>query len=125
MKSRIKLCILNIVIMPIANCYIQNKHISRDKLEELAGKWAEELHIDVKDICLNVLTDFIQVGKQYEVMVNLFLPSIWSRHDVKTIQKTLLELLMSYFKIESSKVFLLTSIIQPGHVLENGEIVEW
>ena len=111
--------------MPIANCYIKNKQVSQGELEELAGKWAEKLHIDIKDICLTVLTDFTQVGQQYEVMINLFLPSLWAEEDVKTIQKTLLELLKSYLKINSSEIFLITSIVQSGHVMENGKIAEW
>ena len=111
--------------MPIANCYIKNKQVSQGELEELAGKWAEKLHIDIKDICLTVLTDFTQVGQQYEVMINLFLPSLWAEEDVKKIQKTLLELLKSYLKINSSEIFLITSIVQSGHVMENGKIAEW
>ena len=111
--------------MPIANCYIKNKQVSQGELEELAGKWAEKLHIDIKDICLTILTDFTQVGQQYEVMINLFLPSLWAEEDVKTIQKTLLELLKSYLKIDPSEIFLITSIVQSGHVMENGKIAEW
>ena len=91
----------------------------------MAGKWAEKLHIDIKDICLTVLTDFTQVGQQYEVMINLFLPSLGAEEDVKKIQKTLLELLKSYLKINSSEIFLITSIVQSGHVMENGKIAEW
>ena len=111
--------------MPIANCYIRNKQLSQSDLEELAGKWAEKLRIGVKDVCLTILADFTQAGQQYEVMINLFLPSLWPEEDVKIIQKTLLELLKNYLKIDSSEIFLITSIIQSGHVLENGEIAKW
>lgn len=111
--------------MPIANCYIKNREIPKNELEDLVRQWAELWHIDVSDICLTVLTEFMQVGQQYEVMINLFLPSLWSNGDVRSIQKALLELMMNYLKIEPSDIFLMTSIIQSGHVMENGGIVEW
>lgn len=111
--------------MPIANCFIKNKQIKPEDLQELIIKWSEEIQVDVKDICFTVVTDFLQAGQQYEILVNLYLPSLWSENDVTTIQKGLMRVLTTFFKLKPSEIFILTSIIQSGHVVENGEIVEW
>ena len=111
--------------MPIANCFIKEKKIARQNIQDLAEKWASEVKVDVKDICLTFIPDCIQAGQQYKVLVNLYLPSLWSKDQVKHIQKSLLGILCGFFNVDASKVFIMTSNIQSGHVVENGEIVKW
>lgn len=111
--------------MPIANCFIKDQQVSQNELQKLAAEWADQINVDVKDICLTFITNNVQAGQQYEILVNLYLPSLWSKESTKTIQKSLLTILSKYFQLEPSEIFVMTLIIQSGHVIENGAIVEW
>ncbi|MTI30747.1 hypothetical protein [Xanthovirga aplysinae] len=111
--------------MPIANCFIKDNKLNQEKLHELAIEWAKMIQVAVNDICITTTSNFMQGGQQYEVMVNLFLPSLWSQDDIKKIQSSLLGLLVKYLEIKSSEIFIITSIIESGHVIENGEIIDW
>jgi hypothetical protein len=53
-------------------------------------------------------------------LVNLFLPSIWSEENIKDIQKNLLSLLCKHFIIDESDIFIMTLLIQSGHLIEKG-----
>jgi hypothetical protein len=111
--------------MPIVNCFIKDKKVSQRELQEFAEKWASELNVEVKDICLTFISNCVQGGQQYEGLVNLYLPSLWTETDINRIQNSLLTNLCELLKTEASKIFIITSIIQSGHVVENGEIVNW
>ena len=111
--------------MPIATIYLKNKPMYAGEFGHLVQQWAKNLNLDLEDICLTIITDFIQAGAQYDVMVTLFLPSTWSGKGVKRIQVTLLKLLMEHLKVEASGIFIMTSIIESEHVVENGEVVSW
>ncbi|SHF82147.1 hypothetical protein SAMN05443144_113152 [Fodinibius roseus] len=111
--------------MPIANCFIKDKHVSQQELQELTERWAEQVNVDIKDICLTFIPNCMQGGQQYDVLVNLYLPSLWDQDNIKQIQKSLLNILKGFFGTEASEIFIMTSIIRSGHVVEDGEIVEW
>lgn len=111
--------------MPIANCFIKEREIWISGLDSMAIEWAELIGADQKDICLNIITNFHQFGNQYSIMVNLYLPSLWSDSDVRRIQMGLVKVITKYLNISSDKIFIVTSIVQSGHVVENGEAVSW
>lgn len=111
--------------MPIANCYIKDTQVINNEFQDLATLWAEKINVDVKDICLTFIPNCIQAGQQYEILVNLYLPSLWKKDAIKNIQKSLLMILAGHFHISPKHIFIMTSIIQSGNVVENGEVVEW
>lgn len=111
--------------MPIVHCFIKEKEVIPSKIDDLIAEWAHITGIETKDICLNMITDFYQFGQQYSILVNLYLPTLWAEHDVKRIQIGLLRVISKYLDVFPEKVFIMTSWIQPGHVVENGEIVDW
>ncbi len=111
--------------MPIANCYIHKEISGNADFQQVVAEWAENLQISETDISLNVITDFKQFGQQYSVMVNLFLPSLWSEEDIEKIQLSLSELLQKHLKIDSDQIFLMTTIIESGHVLSEGKVERW
>lgn len=111
--------------MPIATCFIKNNKISKQQWDTLSAEWAQRIGVDVKDICLTMVTGFIQSGQTYEALVQLSLPSLWAKEDIKTIQMELLSLLSELLKVSSDQIFILTTIIQSGHVVENGKVVKW
>ncbi|MDH5476299.1 MAG: hypothetical protein OEX22_11455 [Cyclobacteriaceae bacterium] len=111
--------------MPVANCYIKNGKVTQNEVHELASKWAKAIHVDAKDICITFIPDCIQGGQQYKILVNLYLPSLWSEKNIKNMQLSLFTILKNHFQYEKHEIFVITSIVQSGHVLEGGELIEW
>jgi hypothetical protein len=111
--------------MPIANCLVRHRKITPEEIQKLAEEWALEIGVDAKDVCLTFIPNVIQGGQQYEALVNLYLPSLWSDADIRHIQTSLSTLLTKFLNTERSAVFIITSIVQSGHVIENGDVVDW
>jgi hypothetical protein len=110
--------------MPIAICFL-NKSVERDIMNQIAREWSDNIGVDSKDICINYIQNFYQAGQQYEALVNLYLPSLWTDSDIKKIQNELLNVLVKHLHITHNLVFIITSIIESGHVVENGNIITW
>jgi hypothetical protein len=111
--------------MPIANCFVTEKEVYLEGIDQLALEWAAKISTDVHDITINVIPSYRQVGQTYSVMVNLFLPDFWTPDEVKGIQVGLLETICRCLKVKAEKVFIITSLITSGHVVEDGKIVTW
>jgi len=111
--------------MPIVNCFIKEKALSPEKLKHIVNDWAELIGVNTEDICINVLTNFVQHGQQYEALAYLYLPSLWKEQAVEHIQKSLVEVLRRALNTTADQVMLLTSIIPSGHVVEKGKLVKW
>lgn len=111
--------------MPIATCFLRRKPAETIDLQGMADKWAREIGVAIEDVCLTFVPYHGQGGQQYEALVNLYLPSLWSADQVGKIQLGLLEVLTDHFGFQSKDVFIITSIVQSGHVVENGKIVKW
>lgn len=112
------------MVMPILNCFIKKKQVSFTKFQKAIKLWSNDIQVDEKEICMNVLQTRMQIGKQYKIMINLFLPSIW-KNDIEKIQISLIKYLVECLNVNTSEIFLFTSIINSGNVIENGEVVEW
>lgn len=111
--------------MPIAICNIKNKAISNKILEPLVSKWADKIGVNIRDISITFVPNCIQFGQQYDILCNLYLPSLWEKENVNLIQNELLVVLVDAFKIQTENIFIITNIVQSGNVVENGKIVEW
>ncbi|MEQ9165031.1 MAG: hypothetical protein RLO12_02140 [Fulvivirga sp.] len=111
--------------MPIANCYINTEIPDKTDFNKLALEWSDKIGASPEDITINVFTDFVQYGNKDAVMVNLFLPSLWSKQEIENIQSSLSGLLEKHIGIEPDQVFIMTSIIQSGHVFSDGKTENW
>jgi len=111
--------------MPIAHCFCNEIKISENMLSEIAGQWAADIDVDLTDITLNAIPLAAQAGKNYALLVNLYLPSLWQEQDVTRIQESLVRILCAKLQLKAADVFVLTTIIQPGHVYENGTTLRW
>jgi translation elongation factor EF-1alpha len=111
--------------MPIANCYINQISVSTQQLETLTKEWANSIDVDLKDICLSFINVSNQTGQNYNVMVNLFLPTIWDKSSIERIQINLDKALKKNLNLKNKDVFIITSIVQSGNVVENGQVVNW
>jgi hypothetical protein len=112
--------------MPIANCFLTKKNdLLTAKGEEIITVWAQAINVDPSDITMNWITNFHQFGRSYAILVNLYLPTLWSERDIHAIQRSLQKTLTQLLAIEETEIFILTSLIQSGHVVENGNAVLW
>ena len=111
--------------MPIAYCFVKDKPGIKAHLQKLVSDWANEAGVDPKNITINLVTIQHQVGNPYAVMINLYLPTVWSEEDVQRIQVSLLKVAMNHFQVEAKEIFVMTSLIQSGHVVEDGKVVRW
>jgi hypothetical protein len=111
--------------MPIANCYIRNRDLVPGELSNMVSEWARIIEVDTQDVCVNVISGFVQLGKNYTVLVDLNLPSVWQDKEIRKIQVSLLDVLQKYLEVPPEQIFIMTNIIHSGRVVENGEIVVW
>ena len=113
-------------IMPIASCQVSKKCFERrsDTIDpirlwaDISGKSAEHMTISIS--CTDV-----GFGKTYDVLAQLLLPDVWSQDDIASLQVSLAKALASYFSISVNSVFVATTIVNSGNVVEDGEIQHW
>jgi DNA-binding Xre family transcriptional regulator len=91
----------------------------------MVNEWAEIIGVSEQDICINIINDYQQLGQKYSVLINLYLPSLWNKGEVKKIQLGLLKVITKYLNINVSDIFILTSKIESENVVEKGEIIKW
>ncbi len=111
--------------MPIANCFIKDKSVAHLPLKKMASEWAVQVGVEEHDICLTFIPNCVQAGQQYQVLANLYLPTLWPPQKVSDIQKSLLAVLCKHVNVSPVDVFIITSMVESGHVVEGGEIVNW
>lgn len=111
--------------MPILNCYTSKTNLRDSQWDRLVESWAKMISVEQKDITIQVFTDFVQAGEKYELKVELYLPSLWPDHAIIHIQQSFLTLAEKMLKIKQSDIFLMTQIIQSGHVIDRGNMEEW
>ncbi len=111
--------------MPIAHCFCKDISVSKNSWAEIALQWAADIGVDLSDVTLNAIPLAAQCGKNYTLMVNLYLPSLWPEADVARIQESLVKILSAKLQLNEADIFVLTSIIQSGHVCENGATLRW
>ncbi len=109
--------------MPIAHCYTKLK-LDNDK-KNLVRDWAEESSVDGNYMTINFITIAQQLGSAYSIMVNLYLPNLWSEDQVKIIQSSLAVVLAKHFGIHINEIHVITQLVESGHVFENGEQQSW
>ena len=111
--------------MPIANCFIKKELLKKPNKYQLVEDWVSSINVDVEDITLNLIAAFEQLGNNYKIMVQLYLPSLWTENNIKNIQVQLIRVLKNFFEVKEKDIFILTNIIKSGHVVENGQIIRW
>lgn len=111
--------------MPIATCFLKNKKADKNTLDVIANEWSTAINVDVKDISITFVQDYYQAGQNYSALVYLYLPSLWSEKSINNIQTELINLLVKHLNISHDRILIITSIVQSGHVVENGGIVTW
>lgn len=112
--------------MPIANCFVSPLYKSGlSNGNRLIDIWSKESGKPSDEMTINIIHVNEQVGKQYSVIANLVLPSIWSSDDITKLQIGLAHALSKFFEIHLSEILVDTNIVNTGMVVESGKEVQW
>lgn len=111
--------------MPILHLCTSNISPTKEQLDTLVVEWANEIAVNIKDININLIETKIQAGNEYKIIANLYLPSLWNDEDISHIQLSLGRLIIKHLNLTLKDVFIMTSIIQSGNVVENGNTKKW
>ena len=111
--------------MPIANCFVRDGVTSGADVQGLTGVWAEESGIGDEHMTINLIAGTLQDGAAYGITAFLYLPSLWSADHVRQLQVGLASALARGFAVDPVEVQVITSIVESGHVVQNGQTQEW
>jgi hypothetical protein len=111
--------------VPIANCFVRGDLPADADVEELIALWSEESDVGPEEMTINLIAGARQGGASYRLMALLFLPSLWSPDAVHRLQRGLGAALSRGLGLPLADVHVITSIVDSGHVFENGETQEW
>ena len=111
--------------MPIANCFIRGGIPLELEIDGLTALWSEESGVDSEQMTINVVANARQTGAPYLVMAFLYLPSLWSSKQVRRLQVGLARALSRGFVVAPAEVQVITSLVESGHVVEDGETQDW
>ncbi|MGY3686846.1 hypothetical protein ACXAAV_09270 [Vibrio coralliilyticus] len=111
--------------MPIAHCTILSDLVSKAETGEVIERWGSLSEQPTTDMTINFVRAERQEGKSYEIIANLFLPSVWSEKSVSALQLGLAKALSESFFVEPKNVLVMTTILSSGFVVENGREVTW
>ena len=112
--------------MPIANCIITSKcQNNTDSACNLIELWSNESKISSEYMTINIINSTEQLGKKYEIMVTLMLPSTWSKADTTSLQLGLAKALTLHYNVSLDDVLISTNFVKSGMVVESGKEVKW
>lgn len=112
--------------MPIAHCVLSPDvaNPSNDSTQ-LIEKWARYSGFDSSEMTITVVQAADQAGKSYDATCTLTIPNLWSPKSVSVLQLGLATALTEHFGIVPDKVIVMTSLIEPCHVVEGGKEINW
>lgn len=112
--------------MPIAHCMVAETYLKKvDGAYNLIELWAIESSKSSEHMTINIISNTEQHGKNYGIMANLLLPSVWSNKEISLLQMGLAKALSTYFKAPISDVHVVTTQVNSGMVIENGKEQKW
>ncbi len=112
--------------MPIANCLVNRviyENVECDR--SIVDMWASRSGVQPDAMTVNFMELLEQHGCSYDVMANLYLPSLWSDVEIDRLQVSLADALAEYFKVDHGKVHVITHVVSSGRVVEDGQLVKW
>lgn len=109
--------------MPIAHCYT-SLDIS-GKEEALIENWQRYSGKESDEMTINVMSVQTQAGKSYAMMVQLFLPDLWTQQAIQELQEGLVKAFMQTLSLNQSDVHIITHLVSSGRVCEDGRTLEW
>jgi hypothetical protein len=111
--------------VPIANCFVHDDLPPERDTDALTALWSDESGVGSEHMTINVISSTRQVGAPYRVMAFLYLPTLWSSKQVRQLQMGLARALSRGLAVPATEVQVISSIVDSGHVVEDGETQDW
>lgn len=108
--------------MPIATCLVGTTPLPDP--DAIVTAWRERARIDSDEMTVNVL-HAAQGGKRYAAMAWLYVPSMWSDRDITALAEGLAAALSHVLGVAPRAVQVLTTVLGPGSVVEDGATLRW
>lgn len=109
--------------MPVATCVLTVPTESIDPSRIVDG-WAARAGIGADEMTVN-LVHARQGGKRYTATASLHLPSVWPERDVAALGTGLAAALAVELDCDLGEILVLTTVLTPGQVVEQGTVVDW
>ena len=111
--------------MPIANCFVRDDLPAEADIDALTAIWSDESGVGREHMTINLIAATRQVGAPYRVMAFLYLPTLWTSEQVRQLQVGLAKALARGFAVPAIEVQVITSLVDSGHVVEDGKTKDW
>ncbi|MCV2885935.1 hypothetical protein OE749_14680 [Aestuariibacter sp. AA17] len=95
------------------------------EIAKLIPLWSSLSGVRETHLTVNIIPNVQQYGQPYDVMVNLYLPSMWSNSQVAAIQLGLANALSTSLKRPISDIHIISTIVDTGLVVEDGHMITW
>ncbi|MGF1694355.1 hypothetical protein L4C54_01630 [Vibrio lamellibrachiae] len=112
--------------MPIANCfYAPSLDLQISQSSSIIDQWANYSEQDASLMTVNFIQTERQHGNAYFVIAELSLPSQWPQTSISKVQLGLAKALTETLSIETHQVLVMTTLIESGLIVENGQEINW
>ncbi len=112
--------------MPIAICTLSRQvPVPLDSERDVTKLWREAAGLDCQEMTVMVTQSAAVYGNIYDVIAQLHLPSVWSEANQILLQESLASALSSWLSLSPNRIFILTTILPAGRVVEGGETQRW
>lgn len=109
--------------MPIANCIIAPE--LKGKGNDLVTMWSHESSKAAEQMTVNIIRREQQYGNKYDIIVDLWLLSLWPESDISDIQLGLARALSKHFDVTPDQILIMTQPLTSGHVVEGDLELDW
>ena len=99
----------------IANCQIRNRMIPRHHADLLLEACAQATGLAQTEICLNFTPIIQQAGRQFELIMHLFLPAGMPEEQAVTIAATLPGIMALHLSVSEEDIWLTLTRTQAGY----------
>ena len=109
--------------MPLAICHVpEGVEVDADRV---VRAWSAHSGVEPTNMTVTVVRAAAQGGAPAPVLVTLALPSLWSAAEVDRLQLGLAAALAGVLARPPGDVTVVTSVVAPGHVVEDGTVQRW
>lgn len=99
----------------IANCQIRNRMIPRHHADRLLEACIAATGLQATDICLNFTPVVQQVGRQFELILQVFLPAGMPDQEAEAIAGALPGIMAQHLSLREADIWLTLTRTQTPH----------
>ncbi len=98
------------------------REILAAQAQGIVKMWSDLSGFEEEDITITVSKGSIEAGRNYQLIVHLYIASTVPANKIKVLQTSLAQSIAQSCLFDLNTIVIMTQIIQPGMILENGEV---